>query len=74
MVKNPANGSASTNICAAHVHEDGTAPASCGSYVELSIGDELYIQGFGVGEAYSPSGYRFVTFQCHLIYKADVLN
>ena len=77
IVKNPADGSAWYYVCAAHVHVKDAAPASCGAYVELTNGDELYAVGLENSQAYTPNGspyMPFVTFQCHLIYKAEVLN
>ena len=75
--KNPASRSGEEDVCSAVVHDDGGAGDSCGMYVELAVGDQLYTKGDsdGSSDAFAPNDTRkFVSFLIHLLYAANSLT
>ena len=74
--KNPASGSGEEDVCSVVVHDDSGAGDSCGMYVELDVGDQLYTKGDSEsGDASAPNDTRkFVSFLIHLLYAANSLT
>ena len=74
--KNPASGSGEEDVCSAVVHDDSGAGDSCGMYVELDVGDQLYAKGDSEsGDAFAPNDTRkFMSFLIHLLYAANSLT
>ena len=75
--KNPATGSGEQEVCSAVVHDNNGSGDSCSMYVELNVGDQLYVKGQGseTGTVFAPNDTRkFVSFLIHLLYAANPLN
>ena len=75
--KNLASGSGEQEVCSAVVHDNDGSGDSCSMYVELNVGDQLYVKGQGseTGTVFAPNDTRkFVSFLIHLLYSAKPLN